>query len=92
VELMRRAILNHTGRGEIVYDPFLGSGTTLIAAEMTERACFGLDIDPRYVDLVVKRWESLTGQQAKLEGDGRTFREITLERSSSVEEVQDAAS
>jgi len=75
-----------------VYDPFLGSGTTLIAAEMTERACFGLDIDPRYVDLVIRRWENLTGQQAKLEGDGRTFREISLERSSSVEEVPDATS
>jgi DNA modification methylase len=92
VELMRRPILNHTGRGEIVYDPFLGSGTTLIAAEMTERACFGLDIDPRYVDLVVKRWEKLAGEQAKLEGAGRTFREIAQERGSSVEEVQDAAS
>ena len=89
---MRRPILNHTGRGEIVYDPFLGSGTTLIAAEMTERACFGLDIDPRYVDLVVKRWEKLAGEQAKLEGAGRTFREIAQERGSSVEEVQDAAS
>ena len=85
---MCRPILNHTGRGEIVYDPFLGSGTTLIAAQMTERACFGLDIDPHYVDLVVKRWENLTGQQAKLDGDGRTFREISVERS---EEVQNAA-
>ena len=92
VELMRRPILNHTGRGEIVYDPFLGSGTTLIAAEMTERACFGLDIDSRYVDLVVKRWENLTGNQANLEGDGRTFQEVAAERGSSVEEVQDAAS
>ena len=92
VELMRRPILNHTGRGEIVYDPFLGSGTTLIAAEMTERACFGLDIDSRYVDLVVKRWENLTGNQANLEGDGRTFQEVAAERGSSVEEVQDAVS
>lgn len=92
VELMRRPILNHTGRGEIVFDPFLGSGTTLIAAEMTERACFGLDIDPHYVDLIVKRWENLAAQQAKLEGDGRTFREIAAERCPIVEEVQDAAS
>ncbi len=90
VELMRRPILNHTGRGEVVYDPFLGSGTTLIAAEMTQRACYGLDIDPHYVDVVVMRWENLTGQQAKLEGDGRTFREISIERLS-VGEVLDAA-
>ena len=90
VELMRRPILNHTARGDIVYDPFLGSGTTLMAAEMTERSCFGLDIDPRYVDLVVKRWERLTGKQTRLEGDGRTFHEVTAERS--LEEVPDAAS
>ena len=75
-----------------MYDPFLGSGTTLIAAEMTERICFGLDIDPRYVDVVIKRWQKLTGRQAKLEGDGRTFDEIAAQRESSAEEVQDAAS
>ena len=53
VELMRRPILNNTVPGDIVYDPFLGSGTTLIAAQETERVCFGLDIDPRYVDVIV---------------------------------------
>ena len=45
---MRRPILNHTERGEVVYDPFLGSGSTLIAAEQTGRICYGLDIDPKY--------------------------------------------
>src|SRR6185503_1635364 len=57
VELMRRPILNHTERGRAVYDPFLGSGTTLIAAEMTERICYGLEIDPRYCDVIVRRWQ-----------------------------------
>ena len=90
VELMRRPILNHTARGDIVYDPFLGSGSTLIAAEVTERTCFGLDIDPRYVDVVVKRWEKLTGKKATLEGDVRTCHEIAVDRGCS-EEVQDAA-
>ena len=60
VELMRRPILNHTKRGEAVYDPFLGSGTTLAAAELTERVCYGIELDPKYIDVVVIRWQSLT--------------------------------
>src|SRR2546425_363556 len=55
VELMRRPILNHTERGDVVYDPFLGSGSSMIAAEQTGRVCYGLDIDPKYVDVAVLR-------------------------------------
>ena len=73
VELMRRPILNHTKPGELVYEPFLGSGTTLAAAELTERVCYGLELDPKYVDVVVERWQALSGKKATLEGDGRTF-------------------
>jgi DNA modification methylase len=80
IELMRRPILNHTKLGELVYDPFLGSGTTLAAAELTERVCYGLELDPKYVDVVVLRWQGLTGKQATLEADGRTFEEIKSER------------
>ena len=76
VDLMRRPILNHTKRGELVYEPFLGSGTTLAAAELTERVCCGIELDPKYVDVIVQRWQTLTGKKAKLEGDGRTFEEI----------------
>lgn len=80
VELMRRPIVNNTMQGELVYDPFLGSGTTLIAAEMTDRTCCGLDIDPRYVDVIVMRWQELTGARAILDGDGRTLEEVRAER------------
>ena len=80
VDLMRRPILNHTKRGELVYDPFLGSGTTLAAAELTERTCLGLEVDPKYVDVVVERWQQLTEREATLEGDGRTFEQIKSER------------
>jgi DNA modification methylase len=80
VDLMRRPILNHLRRGEIVYDPFLGSGTTLAAAELTQRACHGLELDPKYVDVVVERWQQLSGKEATLDGDGRTFAEIRAER------------
>jgi DNA modification methylase len=80
VELMRRPILNHTQRGDLVYDPFLGSGTTLAAAELTERVCGGIEIDPKYVDLVILRWQSLTGKQATLDGRGATFEQVRDER------------
>ena len=80
VELMRRPILNHTKRSELVYDPFLGSGTTLAAAELTERVSVGIELDPKYVDVVVERWQQLTGKQPTLDGDGRTFDEIAQER------------
>jgi DNA modification methylase len=80
VELMRRPILNNSVRGDIIYDPFLGSGTTLVAAHSTERICFGLDIDPRYIDMAVQRWQKLTGQVAVLAADGRTFDQISAER------------
>jgi DNA modification methylase len=80
VELMRRPILNHLRRGELVYDPFLGSGTTLAAAELNERICYGIELDPKYVDVVVQRWQQLTGKQATLEEDRRTFDVIAAER------------
>jgi ParB-like chromosome segregation protein Spo0J/DNA modification methylase len=80
VEIMRRPILNHTRRGEACYDPFLGSGSTLIAAESTGRICCGMDIDPKYVDVAVLRWQRYTGQKAVLDGDRRTFEEIARAR------------
>ena len=80
VEIMRRPILNHTRPGEACYDPFLGSGSTLIAAESIRRICYGMDIDPRYVDVAVLRWQRFTGQLAVLDGDGRTFEEIARVR------------
>ena len=65
VECMLRAIKNHSGD---VYDPFIGSGTTLIAAEKESRMCYGMEIDPHYCDVVVKRWENFTGKKAELIG------------------------
>ena len=80
VELMQRPILNHTKRKGLVYDPFLGSGTTLVAAERTGRVCLGIELDAKYVDVAVTRWQTLTGTQATLEGDGRTFAEVARKR------------
>lgn len=64
VECMSRPIRNHGNKDDDVYDPFLGSGTTLIAAEQLERRCYGLEIEPRYVDVIVKRWQEFTGKKA----------------------------
>jgi DNA modification methylase len=88
VECMRRPIVNHTNPGQCIYDPFLGSGTSIVAAESTGRICFGIDIDPIYVDVAVTRWQNFTGKKAILEGDGKTFEEIKVGRNSSVPVLQ----
>ena len=80
VACMRRPIENNSEEGDAVYEPFSGSGTTLIAAERTGRRCFALELDPRYVDVAVTRWQTLTGQAAVLDGDGRSFDEIAAGR------------
>lgn len=80
VECMKRPIENNSSPGQAVYEPFSGSGTTIIAAEMTGRACYAIELNPAYVDVAVKRWQDFTGQAAVLEGDRRTFAEIEKER------------
>ena len=62
--LVADAIQDCTSRGDIVLDPFLGSGTTVIAAERTGRACFGMELDPAYVDTIVRRWQRFASQSA----------------------------
>jgi DNA modification methylase len=65
----------------VVFDPFGGSGSTLIACETTGRQARVIEIDPRYVDVIVKRWQDYTGRKAVLDGDGGEFEQIALERS-----------
>lgn len=73
VALVADAIMDCTSRRDIVLDPFLGSGTTVIAAERTGRVCYGIELDPQYVDTIVRRWQTFTGRSAKHESSGRTF-------------------
>jgi len=80
IELMRKPLLNHTLSGETVYEPFCGSGTTLIAAEQLGRVCLAVELDPKYVDVIVRRWQQFTGKQAVMEGDGRAFDAVAGER------------
>lgn len=80
VECMLRPILNNSARGDAVYEPFAGSGTTIIAAEKAGRRCFAMEIEPRYCDVIVERWQTFTGKRATLDSDGRTFEAVADER------------
>jgi DNA modification methylase len=77
---MRRPIVNNSAPGDAVYEPFCGSGSTIIAAETTGRACFAMEIDPRYVDVAIRRWQVFTGQAAVLAGEDRVFDDIAAAR------------
>ncbi len=78
VELFVRPIKKHTRVGDVVFEPFSGSGSQLIAAERTGRRCRAIEISPPYVDVAIKRWQKATGNEATL--DGRTFAEVAAER------------
>jgi DNA modification methylase len=80
VALVERAISNSSKANDVVLDPFGGSGTTMIAASRLGRRARLMELDPRYVDVIVNRWQAFTGQKATLEGDGRSFDEIAAER------------
>lgn len=76
VALLEDALLDLTERADIVLDPFLGSGSTLIAAEKTGRRCRGVELDPLYIDLVLRRYELITGRAALLVSTGEIFSEL----------------
>jgi DNA modification methylase len=80
VECMRRPILNNSVPGQAVYEPFMGSGTTLIAAETTGRVCYGVELNPAYVDVAIERWQSFTGEEAVLVETGESFAALKAKR------------
>jgi DNA modification methylase len=80
VELVAQAIENSSKPGDIVLDSFCGSGSTVIACEKTNRICRAMELDPKYCDVIVQRWEEATGKQAILEGTGSTLAQIKTER------------
>lgn len=86
VECMRRPMLNNSNPGQAVYEPFSGSGTTIIAAETTGRVCRAIEISPAYVDVAVTRWQAFTGKEALLDGTGRSFAAIAGERAANTEQ------
>ena len=80
VELIWDAILDVSKRGDIVLDSFLGSGSTLIACEKSHRICYGIELEPLYIDTTIRRWQELTGKDAIREGDGKTYKELLAEK------------
>ncbi len=80
VECMRRPIVNNSTPGDAVYEPFCGSGTTIIVGEMEGRPIYAMEIDPIYCDVIVRRWQEFTGEDAILETTGQTFDDVQGER------------
>ncbi|MDP9412851.1 MAG: hypothetical protein M3Q08_01910 [Pseudomonadota bacterium] len=80
VQLIEDAITDVTNRGDIVLDPFLGSGTAIIAAENTGRNCYGLELDPKYLEVCINRWQQLTGEEAIHDETGLPFSELAALR------------
>jgi DNA modification methylase len=80
VECMKRPIENNSSPGQAVYEPFSGSGTTIIAGEMTGRSVHAIELNPAYVDVTIKRWQDFTGKEAVLERDDKIFSDVSLER------------
>jgi DNA modification methylase len=69
-------MLNNSSPGQAIYEPFLGSGTTLIAAQSSGRVCLGIEIDPFFIDVAIRRWQAFTGEKAKRVNDGFLFDEL----------------
>ena len=87
VEMISDAMLDVSRRGEAVLDPFMGSGTTLVAAETTGRVAYGVELDPRYVDVILRRWQALTGVAPVLEGTGETYEQVRARTASARDDV-----
>jgi DNA modification methylase len=83
LSMVADAILDCSARGDIVLDPFLGVGTTLLAAERTGRRCCGIEIEPGYLDHAIRRWQHHCGDDARHSGSGKTFNELVGERETS---------
>ena len=77
---MRRPMLNNSSPGQAGFEPFMGSGTTLIAAETTGRVCFGIELNPAYIDVAIERWQQFTGANAVQADTGEIFADLKAKR------------
>ena len=85
VALVADALLDCTARGDVVLDQFVGSGTTILAAEKVARVAVGIEYEPRYVDVAILRWQRMTKLEAILAGDGRSFEDVSAARATEIE-------
>lgn len=86
VKIIELILMDYSDLNNLIFDPFLGSGTTLIAAEQTNRRCYAMEISPAYIDISVQRWQNYTGQQATLEATGERFNDLAELRQSAPEQ------
>ncbi len=87
IQVFSRPIEYHTAPGDLIYEPFGGSGTALIAAEQLGRVCYAMELSPAFVDVIVQRWQKLTGKPATLDADGRTFDQVAAARRAAMADV-----
>ena len=80
IELMEHSIRNSSRPGDVVLDCFGGSGSTLIAAQKSGRRCFMMELDPKYCDVIVRRWQEFSGGKAISEDSQRVFDEVTIQK------------
>jgi DNA modification methylase len=90
VALVEHAIRNSSRRGEVVLDPFAGSGTTVIACEKAGRKARVMEVEPHYCDVIINRWQQFTGQEARLEDVGTTFGQARLNRAAELKKPEPA--
>lgn len=90
VQMIADAIMDVTKRGDIVLDGFMGSGTALLAAEQTGRLCYGVEYEPRYVDLAIRRWMEVTGQSAVHIASGQSFAALSCLKQTSDQPLEQA--
>jgi DNA modification methylase len=88
VELFAIPMRNHTRPGDVCFEPFSGSGSQIVAAEQLRRRCYAVELEPRYVDVAVRRWEAAAGREAVLEGTDRSWRGVAEERGVQVPELE----
>jgi DNA modification methylase len=91
IECMLRPIKCNSKEGDVVYDPFVGSGTTIIAAEVSHRRCYAMDLDPHYCTVAIERWQNWTGQQATLASNSQPYADVMRERAKAEAELTAAA-
>lgn len=91
VDMVERVMRSSARENELALEPFLGTGSTLVGAHKCQRRLFGMELEPRWVDVSVRRWQSYSGLTATLEGDGRTFEEIANERTKAKADIPSGA-
>ena len=88
IELIEKAVVNSSKSDDIIYEPFAGSGSTLIAAQKNNRKCYAIELDPKYCDVILQRWEDFTGDKAKLDGRVKKRKADQIQQNTNKEDIR----